>query len=123
MLKNYPSKTEEIKESIQFIASHIKPDEKVYVYYGAIRAFDYYLKTDKVPFKNQLVYGNGHRGESKKYVDEIKKNIGMCWILFSHIHEDENSYITNSLDSLYKKTLFYKTKDSEVYLYNLVNKQ
>jgi hypothetical protein len=123
LLKNYPSKTEEIKESIRFIESHIKPDEKVYVYYGAIRAFDYYLKTGKVPFKNQLVYGTGHRGDSKKYVDEIKNNIGICWILFSHIHKEENNYITTSLDSLYKRIFFYKTKDSEVYLYNIVNKQ
>ena len=123
MLKNYPSKIEEIKESIQFITSHIKPYEKVYVYYGAIRAFDYYLQTGKVNFNKQIIYGTGNRGDSKKYVEEIKNNKVSCWILFSHIHENENSYITNSLDSLYKRTSFYKTKDSEVYLYNLDNKQ
>jgi len=123
LFKNYPAKTEEIKESIQFISTQIKPDEKVYVYYGAIRAFDYYLQTGKVPFNKQIIYGTGNRGNSKKYVDEIKNNKGSCWILFSHIHEDESRYITTSLDSLHKRNTFYKTYDSEVYLYNLVNKQ
>jgi dolichyl-phosphate-mannose-protein mannosyltransferase len=123
LFKNYLSKTEEIKESIQFIESHIKPNEKVYVYYGAIRAFDYYLQTGKVTFKDRIIYGTGNRGNSKKYVEEIKNNTGSCWILFSHIHEDESSYITNALGSLYKRTLSYKTQDSEAYLYNLGNKQ
>ncbi len=119
LFKNYPAKEEEIKQSIQFISKNIKPGQTIYVYYGAIRAFEYYTKTGKINFKNQIIFGNGYRGCNQKYADEIRNNKQKCWLLFSHIFDNENTYITTSLDSIYKKDLSYKTYGSEAYLYDM----
>ena len=119
LFKNYPSKTEEIKQSIDFISSNIKPNETIYVYYGAKMAFDYYREIGKINFKNEIVFGNSFRGNNAKYVDEIRKNKQKCWILFSHIYDNENTYIANSLDSAYKREFVFKAVGSEAYLYNL----
>jgi hypothetical protein len=119
LLKNYPAKEEEIKQSVQFISKNIKPNETIYVYYGAIRAFEYYTQTGKINVKNPIIFGNGYRGSNQKYVEEIKNNKQKCWILFSHIFDNENKYITTSLDSIYKKDLSYKAYGSEAYLYDM----
>jgi hypothetical protein len=119
LLKNYPFKVEEIKRSLGFIENNIQPNETIYVYYGSIPAFKYYIQTGKIDVKNQVIYGNGYRGNERKYIDEIKSNKLPYWILFSHIHDKENSSIIQSLDSVYEKKQAYKTIDSEVYLYDL----
>ena len=120
LFKNYPAKTEEIKESINFLQSHIQTNDTVYIYYGAIPSFNYYKKIGKIYFKNPIVFGHGFRSSNPEYVTEIKKN-ERVWLLFSHVYEDESKYITNALDSTYKKELFYKTEGSEVYLYRYNN--
>ena len=119
--KNYPAKIEEIKQSIIFISNNIKPNETIYVYYGARMAFNYYTQIGKIKFENKIVFGNGFRGNNQKYVEEIKNNKQKCWILFSHIYDDESSYIINSLDSIYKKGFSYKAYGSEAYQYNITN--
>ncbi|HXU26602.1 MAG TPA: hypothetical protein VN698_05160, partial [Bacteroidia bacterium] len=117
LFTNYPAKTEEIKNSIDFLQSNIQQNDTVYIYYGAIPAFTYYQKIGKILFKNPIVFGHGFRDSNPKYVAEIKNNKHSIWLLFSHIYNSESSYITSSLDSSYKKELSYKTKDSEIYLY------
>lgn len=122
LFRNYPLKTEELKSSINFVQLHAQPSDTMYVYYGAIPAFNYYEKIGKITFKNPIVFGHAYRGSNQKYVNEIKNNKGKLWVLFSHIYDDESKYIITSLDSAYKKTLSYKTKDSEVYLYESLRK-
>ena len=119
LFKNYPSKVEEIKNSIDFMKLHVQPNDKIYVYYGAAAAFQYYQKIGRIDFQNQIIFGQGHKGENQKYIDEIKNNKGKCWVCFSHLYDKENSYITTSLDALCNKEFSYKTVDSEVYLYDI----
>jgi hypothetical protein len=121
-LRNYPLKTEEIKSSINFIKLHVQPNDTIYVYYGAIPAFNYYEKIGEIPFKNPIVFGHAYRGSNQKYIDEIQNNKGKLWILFSHLYDDESKYIITSLNSSHKEVLSYKTEGSEVYLYEPLHK-
>ena len=114
---DYPAQTEEIKKSIDFISQNIKPEQHVYVYYGAIPAFTYYQKIGKIKFRNTVILGHGYRGENPKYVNEIRSIPADSWILFSHMHDDEKSYITHALDSVYSKELSYAAIGSETFLY------
>jgi hypothetical protein len=119
LFKNYPIKVEELKNSVEFISNHIQPNETIYIYYGAIPAYKYYTETKKISFKNPILFGKVSREDEIKYIKEIENNKNKCWIIFSHIYDTENKYITNYFDVTYKKIFSYTTIGSEVYLYDM----
>lgn len=117
--KEFPKKLEEIKECINYIQEHIGKNDKIYVYYGATYAFEFY---NTIGFFNTLapiIYGTNNRSENEKYINELIKLNGRNWLLFSHVNENEETYIVGQLDSLgYNKIETYKTKGSSAYLYD-----
>ncbi len=114
---NFPFETEELKKSMAFMSAHIRPDETIYLYYGAVPAFRYYTQSHKINFKNRVVFGNCYRGAPQKYLDEISKIKQDHWILFSHLFDSESKSICNFLDSASEKRFGSVYKGSEVYLY------
>jgi hypothetical protein len=111
---------EEIKNSLSYIKKNYKKRNLIYIYSGAGPAYKYY--SDTKYFNNLLPVINGsfNRENRLNYIKEITSINGEFWILFSHVYQDEESYILERLDSLgYSKLKSFKTYNSSTYLYDL----
>lgn len=100
--KNLPFETESMKKELQVLEKQIKKGDSIYVYYGAVPSFDFY---EHNRFRNRVVYGALHRGNLKKYTEELSALHGNVWVVFSHARGKEESYILNYLKSRGSKIL------------------
>jgi 4-amino-4-deoxy-L-arabinose transferase-like glycosyltransferase len=100
---------EELRELVAlYLLPQLRQGDAVYVYYGAVEAFDYYapsLKlehqdTDWVPYTTstrngiEVAYGGEHRNAPAKYGAELVSSMshtpgGRTWIVLSHISPGE----------------------------------
>jgi hypothetical protein len=116
----FPVKSEEMKESIDYIQKNIEEGDRIYVYYFAIFPYEYYnqigYSTIQAPVTNGKftgwpIYSTGEITE----VDALR---GKTWLLLVHGSDDEQ-LILNRVDSLgHKRLKEYKTKGSSAYLYD-----
>jgi hypothetical protein len=111
---------EEIKECLTYINENIKKDEKVYVFGGANRAFQYYadIEYSNLSFTSyaQVIYGHL---DKEKCMDELKKLQGKYWLVLSHIHFEEEVSVINQIDSLgNKKIQEFRAEGASAYLYD-----
>jgi 4-amino-4-deoxy-L-arabinose transferase-like glycosyltransferase len=116
---NYPFYKEEIKGSIDFINADRSAGQKVYVYYGANRALNYYLKVKPVSFYNDMVWGTDDwKGENKdNCFNDLNKLNGEVWLLFSHVYPGDDDYTVKRLVQAHDSVLkSYKTIGSSAYL-------
>jgi len=101
--KNFPIEREEINKSIAYMASNLQKEDKIYVYYASIHAFEFYQKKYPKIINNEIICGKNHRKDPKKYNSEILKLKGNVWLLFSHVYpfnnsiDNEEKYIINTL--------------------------
>lgn len=99
-----PRRLEEVRPLLDELQKKIKPDDKIYVYYGAGDAFRYYYKTKyyKMTDKENIIWGENHRDDINKYGADLetilKKNMRI-WILFSHYWENERIYFIDYLNN------------------------
>ena len=65
-----------------------------------------------------IINGGTHRNNNEEYINELRNLKGRIWLLFSHVHRNEEAYVVRNLDSLgYKKIKAFKTDGSSTYLY------
>jgi hypothetical protein len=76
---------EETKPMLAFIAQHRRPDDRIYVYYGAAPAFRYYGPRFGLDRADALL-GGCHRGDPRAYLREIDRLRGLprVWAIFAH---------------------------------------
>ncbi|MGQ9676376.1 MAG: glycosyltransferase family 39 protein [Chloroflexota bacterium] len=80
---------ENTKPVLAALSSRSKPEDVVYVYYGAIPAFRYYYRD--IGCRN-CVYGVYGRGEQDKYynqLDQVLSARSRVWMVFSHEYSNE----------------------------------
>lgn len=115
-----PVKKEEIKPCLQFANQHISNGEKLYVYYMANPAFQFYRneystigKSSSVVIGNWHIHGCGKsflglKLNNVQYIDneELVRLKGRFWLLFTNVSESsyfkvngfsEDQYIINSI--------------------------
>ena len=102
MAKN-PLRLEEMRPLLREMQTHVKSQDKIYVYYGAVEAFKYYYKTkhySMIDTKN-IIWGNPHRDEISRYAADLEKHLRKnmrIWIIFSHYWENERASIIHYLN-------------------------
>ena len=120
--KNIPYAREEITSSLDYIESHINPDDSIYLYYTTVPSFAFYMnhKLDR----NTVHIGTEHRNNYKDYYPELDKLNGKVWLLFIHIHGYEEWYIMDYLlHEKEAKILKRKSLASGTFLYYIdINK-
>jgi hypothetical protein len=121
-LYSFPLKREETKTCIKYINEYIQNDEKVYVYCGAIPAFQYYTDIESVDIEfvkhTPVIYDNS-KADVEKYMSRLKELRGKCWLLFSDIRPWAETYIISQLDlSGHKKIREFRESRSFIYLYD-----
>ena len=115
-----PNMKEHLKPVLAHVQENRLEDDGIYLYYGAVRAFSFYMK--KYGFKEgDFVRGISSRGEPEKYLKDIERFAGMprVWLIFSHTRRNEIKFIINSLVEkgiLLKK---FKAPGASAYLFDL----
>lgn len=122
--KKFPYHKEEIKESFAFIEHNITAQQKIYLYYGAAMATEYYRRINNFPARHEMISGHGHRNNPADYITEILKLDSEVWLLFSHVYPDnkgEEEFILNKLTGTKGATILksFKTTGSSAYLVKL----
>jgi uncharacterized membrane protein len=132
---------EDLRSVTQFWASHCQPGEVTYVYYGAALGFRYQLslldadaqtvtpawqsafrRGDLARYcsHNQVFYGEWIRSLSpdQKW-ESILNTLGASpervWLIFSHIHLNEDQVILDTFDRSYSRVLSYEASNAAAY--------
>ena len=90
---------EDITPVLENLTSSMRPHDEVYVYPGARPAINFYLKKQDQRF----IYGRGHRNNPKEHItelrDAVKPGTDRLWLVFSHVHREEDQLIITGLKS------------------------
>ena len=98
-----PYHREHLRPVAQFVASHRRPDEPLYVYYGLAPAFSFYGPRFALTGA-ETVIGTCHRGDPRRYLAEVDRFRGSrrVWLLLGHSlpRFQEREQILRYLDSI-----------------------
>ncbi len=111
--------TEDLRPVTQFWMTHREHTEPTYVYYGAVRAFQYYVH----------IYGQDGNIYNSKWirnlsleekVASIQTTLGYnprrFWIIFSHVYREEDELILDQLLKHYEIVLSHEETGASAYL-------
>jgi len=119
-----PPRGEDIKPLMVYLDQQRRPGDAIYVYYGALPAFEYYA-----PFygigAGQFVPGNDNRTDPNQYRIDLGGLAGQprVWIVFSHICptcrvNEEAEYVAD-LDQMGLRLAEVRAEAASAYLYDL----
>ena len=105
LITNIPIEKEEIKKGLEYVNKKIAPSDKIYVYYAARPAFEFYRdKYYNINKIDKIIFGKSNRKNWDYYNKEIVDITGTIWVVFSHIYYvknkdglKEDAYITRQL--------------------------
>jgi hypothetical protein len=84
-LRNLPFVREELRPVVQYLATHRRPDDPIYVYYGGLHAFRYYAERAGIPPAAYRVIAC-RRGAWTRYLTALDSLRGSprLWLVLSH---------------------------------------
>lgn len=118
-----PKYFEHIRPFMDYLSSVWKPDDEIFLSYGAKPAFLYYepfYHLENIHYFTSQYEDYTDLEKLKTRFDPLigKKRV---WVLFSHVYEKENfnekDFLISYLDSLGKQTRQIRIPDTSVYLY------
>ena len=113
-----PIQNEEIKPVIQYCLRNKKEEDKIYIYYGAKTAFEYYTWNNNIYTLNSIGNNWEKPEEYLKDLDKLK-GTGRVWLLFSHTYQEEEKLYLSYLNYIAVPLDSFKTVGSSIYLYKL----
>lgn len=120
----HPFRLEETRPLLNEIRKHIRHKDKIYVYYGAKEAFEFYYRTkfyEMIETRN-IIWGKPHRGNIPKYSSELnkylRKNIRI-WVIFSHFRENERASIISFIKQKGKLLRAFQKTGTSAYLFKI----
>ena len=92
---------EEVKPLIEILEDERQENEALYVYYVTAHAYQYY-QTISGREDYLVFYGERHRLEPEKYIEEIDQmsDFSTIWILFSHNYGNEKDIIQDHFEEI-----------------------
>ena len=125
-LRYYTVYREDIKPVLQYVKKHAKLGDTIYIYNGAVEAFNYYKRIMGFGDEYRYILGGSLEGNMEKFKEQILKlnKPSRFWVIFTHIASDENGktddvYILDYLNKIGKKEAELKAYRASGYLYNL----
>lgn len=113
--------SQETKPLIEYYGSHKKADDKIYVYYDTVPAFQYYTRQTDVPFFTHDFSPDDPEGYFRN-LDSLKKE-NRVWFLFSHISKKDLQAIVSYLQEHGEvKDIRYST-GAELFLFQFHHKE
>jgi hypothetical protein len=122
-LTELPYSPHDLRPIFSAMRANVRPDDRLYVYYGARQAFEWYRP--RFPFAaDHVVRGGCYRPAWREYLRELDafRGTGRVWVLVVHpagvngIHE--GGTIENYLDRVAPKLGRWGAKDAFVLLYD-----
>lgn len=89
----FPLEKEEIKKIYSHIEKNISKEDKIYVYYASVPAFNFYKNINVFNLSNKVIYGKNCRRNIELYVNDFIEIEGSIWMIFSHYREYEKKII------------------------------
>lgn len=113
-----PIQNEEIKPVIQYCLRNKREEDKIYIYFGAKTAFDYYTWNNKIYILNSI---GSNREKPEEYLRDLDKlkGTGRIWFIFSHIINNEEKIFLTYLNYIATQIDNFGTHGAAVYLYKL----
>jgi hypothetical protein len=120
----HPLRREEIRPLLEKVRSHIQPDDKIYVYYGAKEAYEYYYKTRfyGMTETRNIIWGKPHRNDIPKYTADLEKHLrkaGRIWLIFSHTRENERALIVQFTEKKGRFIQKLQSPEAVAYLFRI----
>ena len=114
--QGFPFQNEEIKKSMDYISANVQSGDQVYVDGDANRAMQYYQHIG-YPLPSAVIYGPW---QSDQEAQQLLALGGRVWLIFTHLHKDNDKHILNLLASrgaVPEKA--FQTVGSQTYLFHL----
>jgi hypothetical protein len=115
---------EELRPVMDALRSRGRPDDLVYVYYGAEPAFRYYTMRAGMP-AGRVVFGSLNRDDLGQYLQELDRLAGRrrVWLVFTHVFRrlgiDEERFLLHHLDRRGVRRDTIVGEGATAYLYDL----
>ncbi len=119
-----PSRAEEIRIVLDRVKEEWRPGDRIYVYggsgdAGAGPAFDFYSPRYDFP-PESVIRGEIHRDDPSQYRGEIAKlPPGRVWVLVSHRHRDEETWLRAAFDGRGARVAHHEAPGAAAYLYRV----
>lgn len=120
----HPERFEVITPLITYYLANRQSGDRLYLYYGAAFAFDYYAQLYGIE-RSVYIKGVERTNDLTQYQRDLQKLDGVprVWILFSHIYNwasiDEEAFFVNFLDRMGVRQDEIHTDGASLYLYDL----
>jgi hypothetical protein len=120
-----PPMKEDIKPAMSYLHRYRAPAEVIYVYHGAVPAFEYYAAVFGFQ-KDDYIVGTPSSEEPETYMKRIDmlKGREQAWFIFSHIcstcRVDEQENFLKYLDKVGTRLAFFQSEGASVYSYGLL---
>ena len=120
----HPLRLEETRPLLNEIRKYIQPRDKIYVYYGAKAAFEFYYRTkfyEMIETRN-IIWGKPHRGNIPEYSSDLNKYLSKntrIWVIFSHFRENERASIISSIKQRGKLLRAFHNIGTIAYLFKI----
>jgi hypothetical protein len=121
----HPYGDENARPVIEYVLNKKSADQDMYVYYGAIPAFEYY-SVYRFRYQGSWMRGEKSRNNLTKYSDEISRLFSnrttSVWVIFSHVWAaegiDEEKYFVTELNKIaVQKDYYHAIGGASAYCY------
>jgi len=114
-----PTRSEQIVPTLNELRTRLRPTDRVHVYYGALPAFEFYTRNDPLPTK-RIDRGVESRTVPTAYRDRLRQFAGepRVWIVFSHVHENEEAVIVAYAESLGRRRETIRNAGAAAFLFD-----
>ncbi len=113
-----PPRYEQLAPTLEELRAAIRPDDRVYVYSGAVPAFNFYTRSRPLPCAS-VTLGSEYRGKPGAVRQELMPVRGRLWVVFSHPRGEEVSLLRATLESRGTCEREMKQPGAAVWLYRL----
>lgn len=91
-----PMRREQIAPVLEQVRKEMKPGDKVFVYYSAVPAYQFYTRGNPLPAAD-ATFGVESRDNPEAYRKEVQALHGRVWVIFSHPHKHEETLLKTML--------------------------
>ena len=120
----HPRGYEEMRPVTEYVLNELRPEDGIYIYYGAAAPWRYYLERYGAA-DTQYDLGTMSRENPNVYREEISRYQGRerVWVVFSHVYRgaagSEQTIILRELSCLGVEVQSFEAPDARAFLYDL----
>src|SRR5262249_37958450 len=121
----HPFTVEEIGPVLKYVEAHQRPEDVIYVYYGAQPAFNYYCEISRFHAAGLVFSGREDRSDWRIFEEDLMRLRGRdrAWMIFSHVWAgdgaDEEKLLLNGLDATGHRIDSFQAPGAAAYLYDV----